>query len=408
MSELYQYRGWDRLGQPVRGTIEVEPGQDLDRVAWRLRVQGLFVTSLEPVREQVPFFSLSLSRTRALKAKDLAVFSRQFGIMLSTGMSAVGALRVLSAQQRQDGIKRALERVIRRVSAGDQLSAAFRRAQGVFPRMFVDMLEVGEKTGNLPEVLERLSVFYEREAKLRGDIRQATMYPTVVFTFAMLAMAVILFVVLPIFADMFADFGAELPWITKAVLSIRDVIARYYLIIVPLLFGGTWALLRWLKTDSGKLALDGLILRLPVAGPLVSRVIFARFARTLSLLFTSGITMDESLASCQRVVGNTVIARDLARARKQLHEGRGLAEPLRESKTFPPMLVEMIHVGEETGDLEKVLTQVSTFYEQEVEQAVKGLSSILEPVIMVILALVVGVVLASVFVPMFQIMEVIQ
>lgn len=407
MSELYQYRGWDRAGKPVRGTIEVEDGQELDRVAWRLRVQGLFVTSLEPVREQVPFFSLSFSRTRSLKPKELAVFCRQFSIMLATGMSVVGTLKVLATQQRQPGVKRALEKVIRRVSSGDHLSSAFRRTSDVFPRMFVDMLEVGEKSGNLPAVLERLSIFYEREAKLRGDIKQALTYPTVVLCFALAAVALILFVVLPIFADMFADLGAELPWITRMVLGVRDTVAHYYLVIVPTLILGGWGLSRWLKTDAGRMTTDGLILRLPIVGGLVSRVIFSRFARTLSLLFSSGIPMGESLRSCQRIVGNRVVAKDIDDARRAMQQGKGLAEPLRASRCFPPMLIEMINVGEETGDLDKVLGQVSMFYEQEVEQSVAALSSILEPIIMVFLAIVVAIVLTSVFLPLFQIADVI-
>lgn len=407
MSELYQYRGWDRVGRPVRGTIEVEDGQELDRVAWRLRVQGLFVTSLEPVKDEVPFFSLSFSRPRPLGPKELAVFCRQFGVMLATGMSVVASLRVLATQQSKPGVKSAIERVIRRVSGGDQLSSAFRRAISIFPRMLSDMLEVGEKSGNLPAVLERLSIFYEREAKLRGDIKQALTYPTVIFFFALAATGLILFVVLPIFAEMFADLGAELPWITRMVLGVRDTVARYYLIIVPTLVLGVWALGRWIRTEPGRTATDGLVLRLPIVGPLVGRVIFSRFARTLSLLFSSGISMDESLASCQRVVGNRLVANDIAAARQALRQGRGLAEPLRESKTFPPMLVEMIHVGEETGGLDKVLTQISTFYEQEVEQSVATLSSVLEPIIMVFLAIIVAIVLTSVFLPLFQVVEVI-
>lgn len=408
MAELYQYQAWDRNGKPVRGTIEVEEGQSLDRVARRLRIQGLFVTSLTPAREATPFFSLSMGRIRPLSPKELAVFSRQLAIMLATGLSVVGALRVLLAQQTRAGVKRALDRVIRRVSSGETLSGAFRRAVGIFPRMFVDMLEVGEKSGNVAAVLERLAIFYEREDKMRGDIKQALAYPTVVFCFALVATGVILFVVLPIFAATFSDLGAELPLITRIVLGIRDVAARYFLIIVPLLLLAGWALPRWLKTESGRLVADRFLLRMPIVGGLVSRVVFARFARTLSLLFSSGISMDESLESCQRVVGNRVVAADVAYAREQLRQGRGLAEPLKETRSFPPMLVEMIGVGEETGALDQVLNQIATFYEQEVERAVAVISSLLEPIIMVLLAGVVAIVLTSVFLPMFQIIEVIQ
>lgn len=408
LAELYQYTAWDRDGKQVRGTIEVEEGQDLDRVAWRLRVQGLFVTSLTPVREDASFFSLSLGRSRPLGPKDLAVFCRQFGIMLATGVSVVGALRVLAAQQRRPAVKRALERVIRRVASGDTLSSAFGRARETFPRMFVDMLEVGEKSGNVPVVLERLAVFYEREAKMRGDIRQALAYPVVVVSFALAATGVILFVVLPTFAALFADLGADLPWITRLVLGMRNMAAKYYLVIVPLLFLAAWAVSRWLKTESGRLVADGLLLRLPIIGGLVSRVVFARFARTLSLLFSSGISMDESLASCQRVVGNRVVAADIAYAREQLRQGRGLAQPLKETRSFPPLLVEMIGVGEETASLDQVLGQIATFYEQDVERIVAVISSLLEPVIMVLLAGVVAIVLASVFLPMFQIIQAIQ
>ncbi|OUM93199.1 MAG: hypothetical protein BAA04_12355 [Firmicutes bacterium ZCTH02-B6] len=405
MAELYQYQGWDRDGKPVRGTIEVEEGQDLERITWRLRVQGVFITRLAPARESVPFFSLSTSRPRQLKAKEMAVFCRQLGVMLATGLSVVGALRILAAQQRQPAVRQAVERVIRRVSGGDPLSGAFSRARHIFPRMFIDMLEVGEKSGNLPAVLERLAVYYEREAKMRGDITQALAYPSVVFSFAVAATGVILFVVLPIFAQLFAELGAELPLITRMVLGLRDILARYFLIIVPLLALAAWAVPRWLRTESGRMVADGVTLRLPAVGALVSRVVFARFAHTLSLLFSSGIGMDEALASCQRVVANRVVTADIAYARDQMRQGRGLAEPLRESRSFPPMLVEMIGVGEETGALDQVLTQIATFYEQEVERAVKVLSSLLEPIIMVMLAVVVAIVLSSVFLPMFQIIE---
>lgn len=408
MAELYRYQGWDRDGRPVRGTIEVEEGQDLDKIAWRLRIQGVFVTSLSPARDSVPFFSLSTSRPRQLKPKDMAVFCRQLGIMLSTGLSVVGALRILAAQQRQPYVRQAMDRIIRRVSSGDPLSSAFGRAKHIFPRMFVDMLEVGEKSGNLPAVLERLALFYEREAKMRGDITQALAYPTVVFSFAVAATGVILFVVLPIFAELFAELGAELPLITRIVLGVRDVLARYFLIIVPLLALAAWAIPRWLRTEAGRMMADGAILRLPAVGALVSRVVFARFAHTLSLLFSSGIGMDEAMSSCQRVVGNRVVAADIAYARDQMRQGKGLAEPLKESKSFPPMLVEMIGVGEETGSLDQVLNQIASFYEQEVERAVKVLSSLLEPIIMVLLAIVVAIVVTSVFLPMFQIIEAIQ
>ena len=395
------------MGRPVRGTIEVEEGQGLDRVAWRLRVQGLFVTSLEPLRDEVPFFSLSLSRTRPLKAKELAVFCRQFGILLSTGMSVVAALKVLAPQQRNAGARLAIETVIRRASGGDTLSTAFRRTTGVFPRMFADMIAVGERTGNLPEVLERLSIFYEREAKMRGDIRQALSYPVVVFGFALVAIAVILFVVLPIFADLFEEAGADLPRITQVILGIRNTLVRYYLIIVPSLILGAVFFARWMKTEAGRMTMDGVILRLPVVGALLSRIIFARFARTLGLLHASGISLGESLANCERIVGNRVVARDITRARQRMQLGEGLAEPLRESKTFPPMLVEMIAVGEETGDLDKVLNQISGFYEQEVEQAVATISSLLEPIIMVFLAGVVAIILMSVMLPLFHMVNVV-
>lgn len=402
MAVLFEYKAYDGTGQLVSGTIEA---LDADEVALKLREQGYFPSQVTPAKVRKPLFR----REKQLDSEAVAVFSRQLGIMLETGMPVVTCLEILAGQQPSQPVKQALLEVRRDVAGGQGLAESLRKHPKIFPAMFVDMIEVGETSGNLVEILDRMARFYANDAKLRGDIKQATTYPKVIVAFAAIAVAAVMFVVLPTFADIFNQFGVELPLVTRLVVSFRDFLIDNIILVLIVLVAAALGLRRFFQGEKGKTLWHRAVLRIPFVGELVSKVIFSRFARTLALLFTSGISMVESLASCEKIVGNVVVAQDIAKARAGVQRGEGLAEPLRRgAEAFPPMLVEMIAVGEETGGLDKVLEQVADFYDREVEQTLKGLTSVIEPVIMVILGGIIFVIVLSVFMPMFDLVNVIE
>jgi type IV pilus assembly protein PilC len=396
----YQYRAWDRSGKLVTGAIHADHP---DRASERLRAEGLFVSSLRPVRERKPLFQ----RTKRLSSRSLALLCQQFSIMINTGMPIVSCLQALKAQMPNKPSQKALESISQHVASGEGLGESLGSHQKIFPRLFIDMIELGEASGNLPEILDRLAIYYEKDAKLRGDVKQAMTYPAVVSIVAVLAVGVVLFTVIPKFAALFSDFGGELPLITRMVLSfqkaIADNIVSLLLIIVFLFF----AIQRFGRTKRGRWLLDSIVLRLPVAGDLVLKVLLSRFCQTLSLLLSGGVTVMKSLDFTHRIAGNVVLAADIALARTGVESGQGISEPLRQARTFPKMLIDIIAIGEETGSMEKVLRQISDFYDKEVDRAVKSLTSVIEPVIIVVLAGVIGLIAAAVFMPMFEVVNVV-
>lgn len=399
---MFEYRAYDAAGQLVTGTVEAASA---DEAAARLREQGYFPSSVTAAGPRRP----ALKRPKPMPSDAVAVFARELAIMLDTGMPIVACLEVLAGQQPHAAVRHALLEVRREVSGGRGLAESMRQHVRVFPRLLVDMIEVGEMSGNLVKILERMAKFYEHDAKIRGEIRQATTYPKVVLAFAAAAVAAVMFVVLPTFADMFAQLGVDLPRVTRIVVGVRDFIAAHILWILPAALAAGLSLARFVRTQRGRALRDGLILKVPVVGSLTAKVVFARFARTLALLFLSGISMVEALAGCEKIVGNVAVAEDIARARAGVQRGEGLAAPLRrEAKTFPRMLIEMIAVGEATGGLDKVLEQIADFYDREVEQTLKGLTSVVEPVIMAVLGGVIFLIVLSVFMPMFNLVTVME
>jgi type IV pilus assembly protein PilC len=396
----YQYRAWDRSGKLVTGSIHADRP---DRAAERLRAEGLFLSSLRPVRERKPLFQ----RTKRLSSRSLALFCQQFSIMINTGMPIVSCLEALKAQMPNKPSKKALESVSQHVATGGGLGETLGKHPKIFPRLFIDMIELGEASGNLPEILDRLAVYYEKDAKLRGDVKQAMTYPAVVSAFAVIAVSVVLFTVVPKFAELFSDFGGELPLITRMVLSFQKAIANnivYLLFIIVLL---SFAVQRIGRTIRGRWLLDSLFLRLPIAGDLIVKVLLSRFCQTLSLLLSGGVTAMRALEFTHKVAGNVVLAADIALAQTGVASGRGISEPLRKARVFPKMLVDIIAIGEETGSMEKVLSQISDFYDKEVDRAVKSLTSVIEPIIIAVLAGVIGLIAAAVFMPMFEVVNVV-
>jgi len=393
----YTYKGKTRQGKGIQGTIEVE---NREIAVTRLREQGYIITSLKEVPKST---TLSILEPKGeVKPKYLAILCRQFAIMLGTGLALVNSLQLLAEQSMEKRLSKALNDVRLDVASGSSFTRALEKHRALFPNVFIHLIEAGEIAGALPEVLDRLADYYEREDELRKKISEALMYPAIITGVSVLMVFILLFFVLPMLVNNFAGFGIEPPAMTQAVLNARDWMVSYWYvalaIAILLIFLGRM----YLRTPTGTHQKDKARLAIPIIGELQKMVIFSRFCRTLGLLLNSGISMVQSLGILERLIDNTVVQKALVQARQGVERGQGISVPLSEHPAFPKMLVQMIAVGEETGNLEKVLAQLADYYDREVNFAVASFTKLLEPAVMLVLAVVVLFILISVYLPMMQ------
>lgn len=392
----FAYEARTRSGEIVKGILEVE---NKEVAATQLREEGYFITSL---KEAAISSTRPFKRKIRLKAKHLALFCRQFAIMLGTGITLVKTLELLEEQAFDVKFGRVLREIRLDVASGTAFTKALEKHRHVFPHVFIHLVEAGEITGALPEVLDRLAVYYEREDELRKKIGEALMYPAIITAVSFLMVLVLLFVVLPMLVDNFAGFGVETPALTAKVLDARDWMLDFWYVIVGIFFLVYAAFRLYINTEGGSYVKDFVSLSLPAVGELQKMVIFSRFCRTLSLLLTSGIAMIPTLQILERLMENAVVKKAIQGATVGVERGQGISAPLMEHKVFPTMLVQMVSVGEETGNLETVLIQLADYYDREVNFAVASFTKLLEPVIMLILAVVVLFILISVYLPMME------
>lgn len=391
----FNYAGRTRVGEAVKGIVEAE---NETAAAEELREKGYFITSLKEVKEATVLFR----RKVRLKPKLLALFCRQFAIMLGTGLTLVKSLELLESQADDPGFARVLQSIRLDVASGTGFTKALEKHKAVFPHVFIHLVEAGEVTGSLPEVLDRLAIYYEREDELRKKISEALMYPIIISSVAVVMVVILLFVVLPMLVDNFAGFGVETPAITTAVLNGRDWMVQHWYVVLGALAAIIFGLRFYVRSKQGRYVKDYLLLAMPVLGEMQKMVIFSRFCRTLSLLLNSGIAMIPTLGILERLMDNVVIKRAVRGATAGVERGEGISAPLEHHKVFPSMLVQMVSVGEETGNLETVLVQLADYYDREVNFAVASFTKILEPLIMLVLAVVVLFILISVYLPMMQ------
>lgn len=391
----FDYAGRTRSGEAVKGVIEAENEM---AAASELREEGYFITSLKEIKEPTVLFE----RKVRLKPKLLALFCRQFAIMLGTGLSLVKTLELLEIQADDAGFARVLRTIRLDVASGIGFTRALEKHRDVFPHTFVHLVEAGEVTGALPEVLDRLAIYYEREDELRKKVAEALMYPAMITSVSILMVFALLFVVLPMLVDNFAGFGVEIPAMTIAVLDARDWMLDHWYIVLGGILAIVLGLRAFVRTERGRWIRDSTLLRMPIVGEMLKMVIFSRFCRTLSLLLDSGIAMIPTLGILERLMDNVVIKKAVQGATAGVERGEGISAPLEDHKVFPTMLVQMVAVGEETGNLETVLVQLADYYDREVNFAVASFTKILEPIIMLILAVVVLFILISVYLPMMQ------
>jgi type IV pilus assembly protein PilC len=395
----WQARG--RSGELRSGTMEAE---NPDAVSSRLRKQNLNPVKVE--RKRATFnFKFNLNIGSGVDVKDLVTFTRLFATMIDAGLPLVQCLEILSNQQPKPAFANVLRDVKGSVEQGATFSDSLRRHKRVFDELFVNLVQAGEAGGILDAILNRLSIYLEKRQKLMRQVKGALSYPTIVLCIAMGVMAVMLTFVIPAFENMFAEFGGgkdALPALTRFMVALSHGFISFLpvtlVIIVALGFGFRYLL----STERGTLIFHATLLQLPVLGSVLSKIAVARFTRTLGTLLQSGVPILDALEICAKTSGNKVIERGILQVRQRISEGQGMAEPLAEAKVFPDMVVQMIAVGEQTGALDAMLNKIADFYEEETDVAVSSMTSMLEPIMMVGIGGMVGVVLVSMYLPIFE------
>ena len=401
---LYSYKALDPQGEIVKDKTE---GSGAMAVASELRKQGLMVID---VKEQSVGQKDILEPFKRIKLQDLMVFTRQLSTMINAGLPIVRALYVLSEQTGNPKLKAVVIAVRKDVEAGLSLSEAIEKHPDAFSRLYVEMVKAGEVGGILDGVLLRVADQLEKDQDLRRKVRSAMIYPIVVFVLAILAASFMLIFIVPVFAKLFQDLGGTLPLPTRICMILSDILTSFWGILVYAAMGaGVYLFFRWKKTENGRKVWGRAVLRIPAKiGDVVQKVTLARFARTLGTLSAAGVPILQSLEITATSSGNWVVERALLKSKDAIREGIPLYKPLETEPVFPPMVTRMIAVGEETGDLDGMLTKIAEFYESEVDAAVKALTSIIEPLMIVVVGGIVGAIVISMYLPMFAIYDLIE
>ena len=350
---------------------------------------------------------LSFVIGRRVKMKEIVHYTRQFATMVNSGLPLVQCLEILSQQTENKFLAASIKEVQADVESGATLADALRNHPKVFSDLYVNMVAAGEAGGILDTVLLRLSVFLEKNEQLVRKVKGAMIYPGVIMSVAAIAITVLLVFVIPTFQQMFASVDLTLPAPTRFVIWMSDMLQGYWWLMLGLIVSGTYTLRMYYKTSAGRLALDGLLLRVPILGDLLRKTAVARFTRTLGTLLSSGVSILDGLEITARTAGNRVIHDAVMRSRSSIAGGETIAEPLRESGVFPPMVTQMINVGEQTGTIDEMLDKIADFYDDEVDTAVEALLAAMEPLLIVFLGVVVGGMIVSMYLPIFDMINVV-
>ena len=398
----FKYEGRDRSGRK-RGVISAPSKKE---AMMRLKNQGIRVISAEEVPETLLTKEITLGNP--VKLQQMVVFLRQFSTLLKAGVTVVDATRILSAQTSSKALSKVLSEVEMELKEGIPLSEAFAKHRKIFEPLFINMLKAGEATGSLDETLERLGDHYEKQHTTRQKVIAALSYPAVVGIIAIGVVIFLLLAVVPTFVDMFADMGSELPLITRIVLGASEIVQKYWYVLVLLVILGAAGISLIRRKKETKYYLDYFILRIPVFGSLIQKAALARMTRTFSSLFSSSVPILQSMVILERVVENEVIARVIKESRDSLESGGSLTEPMKDHWAIPPLVSHMISIGEETGSLDAMLSKIADFYEKEVEHTTDQLKSLIEPLMIVVLAGLVGTIVTAIMVPMFEMFNNVQ
>jgi len=394
----YEWKGRDRHGNPQTGVLI---GDNKDAVIAALRKQQIVVTTVKEKGKEIalPKFGGGIS------SKDIAVFTRQFSVMIDAGLPLVQCLEILGTQQDNRTFQKILFQVRQDVESGATLADALKKHPAAFDNLYCNMVAAGEAGGILDTILQRLSQYIEKIVKLRAAVRSAMVYPTAVILIAIGVVWIILWKVIPTFATLFEGLGASLPLPTRITIAASKFIGAWWWMIFIGIGLGIYALARYHKTYRGRRVLDGIMLKVPVLGMVLKKIAVARFCRTLGTLVASGVPILEGLEITARTSGNSVVEDAIMATRKSVEEGKTIAEPLKGTDVFPPMVVQMIAVGEQTGALETMLNKIADFYEDEVDEATANMLALLEPIMIMFLGVVIGGIVISMYLPMFDLIS---
>jgi type IV pilus assembly protein PilC len=400
MQTTYLWKGRTPTGEILSGEFLTEDKQELIN---HLRKRKIIITT---IRQKPKDISLNIGMKNRINTRDLGVFTRQFATMINAGLPMVQCLDILSSQMDKPVFKKVVAEVMSDVEGGSTLAEALRRHK-CFSDLYVNMVEAGEAGGILDVILNRLAVYLEKADALIKKVKGAMTYPAVVFTVTIGATTFMLLFIIPTFAQMFSDFGGTLPLPTRIVMMLSTFLRANWYILLGASIGGFIGLRRYYKTERGHYRGDRLMLNFPIIGGVIRKAAVARFTRTLGTLVSSGVPILNGLEITARTAGNKVVEEAVLKTRTSISEGNTIAEPLKASGVFPPMVVQMIGVGEQTGALDEMLEKVADFYDSEVDTAVGALTSIIEPVMIVVMGTIVGGMLIAMYLPMFKLVTVV-
>jgi type IV pilus assembly protein PilC len=402
----FAFSGRTRAGETVSGE---RAGDTMDGVVAALRREQILVTKIQPAKAKEESGAakpgLFGKRARKVNAKNLAVFTRQFSVMIDAGLPLVQCLDILGNQEDDKNFAGVILQTRADVEGGASLADAMKKHPKTFDHLFTNMIAAGEAGGILDTILKRLATYIEKAVKLKGQVKSAMVYPVAVIVIAAVVVGVILWKVIPTFASLFAGLGAELPLPTRIVIAASDFLVRYMPFILVGIFALGFAFKQYYGTKGGRHTVDAVMLRLPVLGPIFRKIAVARFCRTLSTLISSGVPILDGLDITARTAGNAIVEDAILTTRKSIEQGETISAPLKETNVFPSMVVQMIGVGEATGALDTMLSKIADFYEEEVDTAVAGMLTLLEPIMIAFLGGIVGGIVIAMYLPIFDLIS---
>lgn len=395
----YAWKGKNRYGDQVGGERIAASTEELTRA---LQKDQITVSSIAPVKKgfQIPFL-----KREKVRLKELAVYSRQLSVLIDAELPLIQSLSILEEQQKNKYFKTVIRTIKEDVEAGSTLNQAKRKHPKVFDDLYCNLVASGEQSGSLDVMLRRLAEYIERTVKLRGQVRQAMIYPVAILIFAIVVSIFLLWKVIPVFASIFRDLGAELPLLTAVIIKLSNFVQNYILFIFLGLIGLFFAFRYYRNTTQGRWTTDRLMLKIPLFGSLLYKVAMTRVTRTLSTLISGGVPMLEALKITSSTAGNVLIEKEIMDARKLVSEGKTMNEAFRESGRFPLMMLQMINVGEATGTLDEMLSKLASFYDEEVEASVAALLSVMEPIMLIFVGGIVGSLVVSMYLPIFSLIS---
>lgn len=400
---LYRYKGINKLGEKVEGTQVADNENEVISI---LRSNNYYPIEIEESveRRDIKQFNIFIN----IKLKDISIFCRQLYTLLDSGVTIINCISILGEQSESKTLKKILGYVYDDIQKGMTLSESLKKHKKFFPNLLISMIEVGEVSGNLDEITGRMAVYYEKENKIHNKVKGAMVYPIILSIVSALVVIFLLTYVTPTFVSMFESSGVKLPLITRILLMISNTLINYMHMVILILTALGYIIKRLMSTEKGKLLIDLLKLKIPIIKESTKKIITSRFSRTLSILISSGVPLIRALEIVAQVVGNKVVADGIEKAKDDVIKGVGISEPIKRIGVFPPMVISMIKTGEESGLLDEILDKTANFYDDEVEAAMQRLTVLIEPLMIVAMAVIIGFIVLAMALPMFEMINTIQ